>query len=69
MRKSLWITSALLVVIALLVSACAAPAAPAPAGGEAAATEAAGETAAACEGKDPVTLQLKWVAQAQFCGY
>lgn len=70
MRKSLWIMSALLVVIALLVGACAAPAAaPAPAGGEAAAPEAAGETAAACESKDPVTLQLKWVAQAQFAGY
>ncbi|MCB0038955.1 MAG: ABC transporter substrate-binding protein [Caldilinea sp.] len=71
MRKSLWIMSALLVVIALLVSACAAPAAaPAPAGGEAAATEAAGgEAAAGCESKDPVTLQLKWVAQAQFAGY
>lgn len=70
MRKSLWIMSALLVVITLLVGACAAPAAaPAPAGGEAAAPEAAGETAAACESKDPVTLQLKWVAQAQFAGY
>ncbi len=71
MRKSLWIMSALLVVIALLVSACAAPAAaPAPAGGETAATEAAGgEAAAGCESKDPVTLQLKWVAQAQFAGY
>ena len=71
MRKSLWIMSALLVVIALLVSACAAPAAaPAPTGGEAAATEAAGgEAAAGCESKDPVTLQLKWVAQAQFAGY
>ncbi len=71
MRKSLWIMSALLVVVALLVSACAAPAAaPAPAGGEAAATEAAGgEAAAGCESKDPVTLQLKWVAQAQFAGY
>ena len=64
MRKSLWILSALLVVIALLVSACTAPAAaPAPA------SDAGGGEAAACASKAPVTLQLKWVAQAQFAGY
>jgi NitT/TauT family transport system substrate-binding protein len=64
MRKSLWILPALLVVIALLVSACTAPAAaPAPA------SDAGGGEAAACASKDPVTLQLKWVAQSQFAGY
>jgi NitT/TauT family transport system substrate-binding protein len=63
-------------VVALLFSACAAPAAPAAApaaDGEAAATEAAADASAgageACATKDPVTLQLKWVAQAQFAGY
>jgi NitT/TauT family transport system substrate-binding protein len=64
MRNKLWITSALLVVIALVLGACATPtAAPAAA--------PAGEPAAgaACATKDPVTLQLKWVAQAQFAGY
>ena len=70
MHKKLWIMSALLVVVALVFGACAAPAPAAPA---AEATEAAtgGEQAAAatCETKDPVTLQLKWVAQAQFAGY
>ena len=70
MRKQLWILSALLVVVALVMSACAAPAAApaapaAPASGDA----AAGGDAAACATKDPVTLQLKWVAQAQFAGY
>ena len=66
MRKSLWIMSALLVVIAIVVSACAAPAAP-PA--DQAAPPASGEAATDCASKDPVTLQLKWVAQAQFAGY
>jgi NitT/TauT family transport system substrate-binding protein len=78
MPKRLWTTPALLLVVALLFSACtapaAAPAAPAETGADAAATEAAGEAAAgdaaaACATKDPVTLQLKWVAQAQFAGY
>jgi NitT/TauT family transport system substrate-binding protein len=63
MRKQLWMLAAL-VVAGLALSACAAPAA-APSG-DAAAEAAAG---AACETKDPVTLQLKWVAQAQFAGY
>lgn len=68
MRKQLWMLLALLTMMALVVGACAAPAAPASAP---AAGEAAGEAAAddACTTKDPVTLQLKWVAQAQFAGY
>jgi NitT/TauT family transport system substrate-binding protein len=70
MRKSLWSTATLLVVIALLVGACAAPAAaPAPQPAGEAAEPTGDEAAAACESKDPVTLQLKWVAQAQFAGY
>src|SRR5262245_34405598 len=79
MPKRLWTTPALLLVVALLFSACAAPAA-APTTGSAAesateaATEATTEAAttaagAECATKDPVTLQLKWVAQAQFAGY
>ena len=67
MLKRLWTTSALLLVVALLFSACAAPAAAPPA--EAPATAVAGAAAAECAAKDPVTLQLKWVAQAQFAGY
>ena len=85
MPKRLWTTSALLLVVALLFTACAAPAA-APAAtsdtgaAEATAasdatTEAAAASGAAsgaasteCATKDPVTLQLKWVAQAQFAG-
>ncbi|MFN8464749.1 MAG: ABC transporter substrate-binding protein [Caldilineaceae bacterium] len=78
MSKRLWTTSALLLVVALLFAACAAPtAAPTAteatataeaAAGAAAATEAAAATTE-CATKDPVTLQLKWVAQAQFAGY
>ena len=36
---------------------------------EAAGAEAAAAAATECATKDPVTLQLKWVAQAQFAGY
>jgi len=70
MRKHLWIVSALLVVAALIFGGCAAPAAApaAPAAGEQA-TEPAAGSVADCATKDPVTLQLKWVAQAQFAGY
>ena len=69
MRNKLWITSALLVVIALVLGACATPAAPsaAPADAPAASTDAS--AGAECATKDPVTLQLKWVPQAQFAGY
>ena len=75
MHHKHWTTAALLLVASLLFSACAAPAAPAAvstdAGSEAASAPAAGDEAAAteCASKDPVTLQLKWVAQAQFAGY
>ena len=68
-RSAFWL--AMLLVLAL-VAACAAPAAPA-AEPTAAAAEEGGDEAAAAEGEcttpDPVTLQLKWVAQAQFAGY
>jgi NitT/TauT family transport system substrate-binding protein len=67
MYKRVWIAAALLLLIALFVGACAAPSAPsAPAP---AATEAVVGEAVACVSKDPVTLQLKWVPQAQFAGY
>lgn len=71
MRKHLWIMSALLVVAALIVGGCAAPAvAPAAPAADAQATEPAVAAAGSeCVTKDPVTLQLKWVAQAQFAGY
>ncbi len=64
-----------LLLAALILAACGqAPAAPtsAPAAptSEAAAEPAAEPAAApAAESRDAVTLQLKWVAQAQFAGY
>lgn len=61
-RSAYWL--GMLLVISLL-SACVAPAA-APAEPAASGEESA---EAACETMDPVTLQLKWVAQAQFAGY
>jgi NitT/TauT family transport system substrate-binding protein len=82
MHQKLWTLAALLLVAGLILSACTAPAAAptAPAGEAGAQTEATtaveGEQAAAeqaagaeCATMDPVTLQLKWVAQAQFAGY
>ncbi|MCB0044175.1 MAG: ABC transporter substrate-binding protein [Caldilineaceae bacterium] len=65
MQKKMWF--ALVLVLTLALAACAAPATtPADSGGD----DAGGETAgAACESMDDVTLQLKWVAQAQFAGY
>ncbi len=68
MRNKLWITSALLVMIALVLGACATPTA-APAAAPAAEQATSTDAGAACATKDPVTLQLKWVAQAQFAGY
>jgi NitT/TauT family transport system substrate-binding protein len=68
MPKRLWTTPALLLVVALLFGACAAPAAAPTAAPSAQEQAAAGETTE-CATKDPVTLQLKWVAQAQFAGY
>jgi NitT/TauT family transport system substrate-binding protein len=65
MQKRLWSVVALLTVSALVFGACAAPVA-APA---APAAEPAADAGAACASKDAVTLQLKWVAQAQFAGY
>jgi NitT/TauT family transport system substrate-binding protein len=66
-RSAYWL--GILMVLAM-VSACAAPAV-APAEPTAAAAEeaAGGEAASDCTTPDPVTLQLKWVAQAQFAGY
>jgi len=60
----LFVFAALLVAMAFAVAAC---------GGDD--EEAAGDTAAAdtsgggCDSPDKVTLQLKWVTQAQFAGY
>ena len=77
MRRGVVVVGMLL-VCALLLAACpaAAPAgAPAaePAaseGGEAAASEGAADSGAGeCAEMDQVTLQLKWVHQAQFAGY
>lgn len=66
-RSALWL--AILMVLAMLV-ACTAPAAPAAPAEAPAAEEAASEEGASdCTTPDPVTLQLKWVAQAQFAGY
>src|SRR5215218_8905126 len=63
-RGWLFVVAALLVAMAFAVAAC---------GGDD--DEAAGDTAAAdtsgggCDSPDKVTLQLKWVTQAQFAGY
>jgi NitT/TauT family transport system substrate-binding protein len=67
MRKNFWLMSGLLAG-ALLLGACAPAAAPAAPAASAGATPAAAEEGA-CETLDPVTFQLKWVAQAQFAGY
>ncbi len=59
-------------VLAALLAACggAAPAAPAATSAPATGGGAAATAAPAAGGaKDKVTLQLKWVAQAQFAGY
>lgn len=74
MHQKLWITTAALLVAGLILSACAAPSAtPAGTAGTEAtqAAPAEGDQSASteCAAKDPVTLQLKWVAQAQFAGY
>jgi NitT/TauT family transport system substrate-binding protein len=57
-RAWLFILAALLAAVVLGLAAC---------GGDDD-EEAAGDTTAAAE-KDSVTLQLKWVTQAQFAGY
>ena len=67
MSKIRWLFP-LLVISALLISACAMPQAAAPAGDSAAATPAAGEEQASAE-LIPVRLQLQWVTQSQFAGY
>ena len=66
--KKAWLMTLLLLTVALVLAACPA-AAPAPAagGGETSGEAAADESA--CATVDDVTLQLKWVAQAQFAGY
>src|SRR5689334_6672452 len=60
-----------ILVITGLLAACVAPAAApaAPAEATAAPAEEASGAASDCTTPDPVTLQLKWVAQAQFAGY
>lgn len=67
MRKA-WLMTMLLLTVALVLAACPA-AAPAPTSGESGGEAAAEGDAAACASVDDVTLQLKWVAQAQFAGY
>lgn len=58
-----------LLVIVLVLGACAMPQpAAAPAGESAAVTPAAGEEQASAE-LTPVRLQLQWVTQSQFAGY
>jgi NitT/TauT family transport system substrate-binding protein len=61
-----------IMLVMAMLAACVAPAAAPAAPTEATAApaeEASGETASDCTTPDPVTLQLKWVAQAQFAGY
>jgi NitT/TauT family transport system substrate-binding protein len=67
-HSALWLGLLLVVTLVACAAPAAAPAAPAEA--PAAEAEAAGgEAANDCTTPDPVTLQLKWVAQAQFAGY
>jgi NitT/TauT family transport system substrate-binding protein len=63
---SIWI------VVALILVGCAAPAAGPATTGTGAGTVAsptASEDVVGCQSVEQVTLQLKWVAQAQFAGY
>ena len=62
-RGGLWLG---IVLVIAMATACVAPAAPAPSEPPAAMGE---EAASGCTTPDAVTLQLKWVAQAQFAGY
>jgi NitT/TauT family transport system substrate-binding protein len=66
MRRSSMLFGILLVIT--MMTACVAPAA-APADAPAAEAEAGNVAATECATSDPITLQLKWVAQAQFAGY
>lgn len=66
MYKVRWVLP--LLVILLVVSACAMPQPAAPAGEAAAETPAASEESASAE-LTPVRLQLQWVTQSQFAGY
>src|SRR5690348_4858658 len=73
MRRSAFWSAMLLgmTILAGCVAPAAAPgAAPAAQPTAAATTASSGsEASASCTTPDPVTLQLKWVAQAQFAGY
>ena len=66
-RSAMWV--GMFLVLAMLAACVAPPAAPAEQPATPAAERGAEEASAACESMDPVTLQLKWVAQAQFAGY
>ncbi|GAB4424376.1 MAG: ABC transporter substrate-binding protein [Chloroflexi bacterium OHK40] len=65
LRSQFELTAVALILVALLAACGQAPAA-APTAAPSAATEA---PAAELQVLDPVRLQLKWVAQAQFAGY
>lgn len=66
MSRVRWVL--LLLVILLVVSACAMPQSATAPAGEAAETPAASEESATAE-LTPVRLQLQWVTQSQFAGY
>lgn len=60
----------LIALLACLILTVACSTVEAPTASDSASSEDAGsEEAVACESTDDVTLQLKWVAQAQFAGY
>src|SRR5918992_1161008 len=68
-RRWWWVAAGLMVALALAVAGCGSDddeASDAGTTAEAAATTGEGE---ACDTMDEVTLQLKWVTQAQFAGY
>jgi len=66
--RRLWWLAALIGALLLVVAGCGGD--DEEAGGDTtAATTAAGSTGEECDTPDKVTLQLKWVTQAQFAGY
>src|SRR5687768_5792136 len=69
-RRWLWL-AAVLVAALFALAACGGDDDEGEAAGDTAAETSGGETSggADCDSTDSVTLQLKWVTQAQFAGY
>jgi len=65
--RRLWLLAALIGALMLAVSGCGGDAE--EAGGDTSAATTAASSGEECTTRDKVTLQLKWVTQAQFAGY